>query len=119
MAHESLFSAGLMTPPIPADRLFGAGLLTPPILPHVSVCCRETFGRARWNGRETIPQRAPLTHHEILTRCPSPVTRPTPNTLWRWLSRACELGVLARHGSGSTTEAFRYGVTAGEEERAA
>jgi hypothetical protein len=29
---------------------------------------------------------APLTRHEILTRWPGPATRPTANTLWRWLS---------------------------------
>jgi hypothetical protein len=59
-------------------------------------------------------EQAPLTRHEILARWPSPATRPTPNTLWRWLCRACELGVLARHGSGSKTDAFRDGVAASE-----
>jgi hypothetical protein len=61
---------------------------------------------------------APLTRHEILSRWPSPVTRPTPNTLRRWLNRACELGVLARHGSGSKTDAFRYRLTRGEDDLA-
>jgi hypothetical protein len=59
---------------------------------------------------------APLTRHEILAGWPSPATRPTPNTLWRWLCRACELGVLARHGEGSKTDAFRYGVAASGEQ---
>jgi hypothetical protein len=56
----------------------------------------------------------PLTRHEIVIRWPSPVTRPTPNTLWRWLCRACDLGVLVHHGSGSKTDAFRDGVAASE-----
>ncbi len=60
----------------------------------------------------------PHPRHEIPTRWPSPATRPTPNTLWRWLSRACGLGVLVRHGSGSKTEALRYGVMANEEQPA-
>jgi hypothetical protein len=59
---------------------------------------------------------APLTRHEILARWPSPATRPTANTLWRWLSRACELGVLVRQGEGSKTDAFRYGVAASGEQ---
>src|SRR6266496_5567190 len=55
----------------------------------------------------------PHPRHEILTRWPSPATPPTSNTLWRWLSRACELGGLARYGSGSKVDAFQHGVVWG------
>jgi hypothetical protein len=38
------------------------------------------------------------------------VAAPTANTLWRWLNRGMEMGLLVRSGAGSKKEAFRYGV---------
>src|SRR5262245_6181257 len=52
----------------------------------------------------------PLTRDEILAHWPAAVAAPTANTLWRWLNRGVEMGVLARSGAGSKKEAFRYGV---------
>jgi hypothetical protein len=57
----------------------------------------------------------PLTRHEILERWTSPATRPTLNTLWRWIKRARELSVVACQGSGSKTDPFRYGLAASAE----
>ena len=53
---------------------------------------------------------APLSRQQILECWPNPVTKPTANTLWRWLARGCQLGVLARHGDGSKADAFRYAL---------
>lgn len=51
---------------------------------------------------------SPLTRHEIRELWPDAATRPTANTLWRWLTRARAAGVLRRHGEGSKADAFRY-----------
>lgn len=51
---------------------------------------------------------AALTRQEILDRWPTPATLPTVNTLWRWLARACDIGMLLRTGAGSKADAFRY-----------
>jgi hypothetical protein len=56
----------------------------------------------------------PLTRQEILDRWPAPATRPTANTLWRWLKRGCELGALVRHGDGIRGDAHHYGLAADE-----
>jgi hypothetical protein len=53
---------------------------------------------------------SPLTRQQILDGWPHPATRPAPNTLWRWLARACDLGLLARSGEGNKAEAYRYAV---------
>jgi hypothetical protein len=50
----------------------------------------------------------PLTHREILARWPGPA--PREDSLWRTLARGCEVGVFTRSGSGTKTDAFRYGV---------
>jgi hypothetical protein len=55
---------------------------------------------------------APLTRQEILSRWPTPATCPTANTLWRWLTRACELGILACFGAGTKLDPFRYRLAA-------
>lgn len=51
----------------------------------------------------------PLTRQEILDRWPYAATRPTANTLWRWLKRGRALGALVRHGDGIRGDAHRYG----------
>jgi hypothetical protein len=51
---------------------------------------------------------APLSRQEILARWPTTSIRPTANTLWRWLTRACDLGILVCHGTGSKLDPFRY-----------
>jgi hypothetical protein len=52
----------------------------------------------------------PLTRQGILDRWPHAATRPAPNTLWRWLMRACELGVLVRDGDGMKGAAYRFAL---------
>jgi len=50
----------------------------------------------------------PLTRQGILERWPHAATCPSPSTLWRWLMRACELGVLVRDGDGMKGAAYRF-----------
>jgi hypothetical protein len=58
----------------------------------------------------------PMTRDEI--RQSWPEYQPPPrNTLWRWLTRACDLGLLVRTGAGSRAEVFRFELAnAGGEE---
>jgi hypothetical protein len=51
-----------------------------------------------------------LTRQEILTRWPEGEAPPRPDSLWRALTRGCELGLLVRSGEGNKAEAYRYGV---------
>jgi AAA domain-containing protein len=53
---------------------------------------------------------APLTRQEILARWPEGEPPPRADSLWRSLTRGCELGVLVRTGAGNKAEAFRYGL---------
>ncbi len=53
---------------------------------------------------------APLTRQEILARWPEGEPPPRADSLWRSLTRGCELGVLVRTGAGTKAEAFRYGL---------
>jgi hypothetical protein len=50
----------------------------------------------------------PLTRQELLARWPAPV--PRPDTLWRTLSRGCQLGMFIRSSTGTKTDAFRYAL---------
>jgi hypothetical protein len=53
---------------------------------------------------------APLTRQEILERWPAGERLPRADSLWRNLTRGCELGLFVRTGAGTRTEAFRYGL---------
>lgn len=53
---------------------------------------------------------APLTRQETLDRWPEGEPPPRADSLWRALTRGCELGVLVRTGAGNKAEAFRYGL---------
>ena len=50
----------------------------------------------------------PLTRRELLARWPGDA--PREDTLWRTLARGCEQGLFVRSGTGTKTDAFRYGV---------
>jgi hypothetical protein len=50
----------------------------------------------------------PLTQRELLARWPGDA--PREDTLWRTLARGCELGLFVRSGTGTKTDAFRYGA---------
>ena len=65
-------------------------------------------------GRANVRQSpAPLTRQEILARWPETEPPPRPDSLWRTLTRGCELGILVRSGAGTKAEAFRYGLAEG------
>jgi hypothetical protein len=49
-----------------------------------------------------------LTRPEIAKSWPPDLVRPTRMTLWRWLDRAVNQGLLLRDGSGWKTKPFRY-----------
>src|SRR5204863_400210 len=54
------------------DPALGAGLLTPPEGPTEGLrraTGRETFGHARWPGRETRPQRWRVAAQHAIERC--------------------------------------------------
>jgi hypothetical protein len=50
----------------------------------------------------------PLTRNELLARWPSPA--PRPDSLWRTLARGIQRGLFTVQGSGTKTDAFRYGL---------
>jgi hypothetical protein len=50
----------------------------------------------------------PLTRRELLERWPG--TAPRPDTLWRTLARGVELCLFIVSGTGTKTDAFRYGI---------
>jgi AAA domain len=52
----------------------------------------------------------PLTRQEIHDAWPAELPKPSDPTLWRWLTRAVSLDMLARYGAGTKAEAFRYGI---------
>ena len=59
---------------------------------------------------ELAARPEPLTRQEILENWPGPQPPPRADSLNRCLLRACDLGILTRSGTGTKTEAFRYGV---------
>ena len=61
--------------------------------------------------RHLLRQSAtPLTRQEILARWPASEPPPRADSLWRSLTRGCELGLLVRTGAGNKAEAYRYGL---------
>ena len=50
----------------------------------------------------------PLTRSELLARWPGPA--PRPDSLWRTLARGIQRGLFTVQGSGTKTDAFRYGL---------
>lgn len=65
--------------------------------------------------RQLLSQSSePLTRQEILARWPEGERPPRADSLWRCLTRGCELGIFVRTGEGNKAEAFRYGVVQGQ-----
>jgi AAA domain len=62
---------------------------------------------------EDAPQK--LTREDIQAEWPTDYAKPNIVTLWRWLSRAVELGQIAREGTGRRTDPFRYWLPARED----
>jgi hypothetical protein len=76
----------------------------------------EPPGAANAVSLETVRQvlsqsPTPLTRQEILARWPEGEL-PRADTLWRCLTRGCDLGILIRTGEGNKAEAFRYSLAA-------
>ena len=71
---------------------------------------RATRGSNRDDSAGTLD----LARQEILARWPAGEPPPCPDSLWRCLTRGCELGILVRTGAGNKAEAFRYGLARGE-----
>lgn len=67
---------------------------------------------ANWDAIEAALTAAgkPLTRQELLEQWPANRGVPHAGTLWRWLRRALELGLVAMTGSGTKLEAFRFGL---------
>jgi len=51
---------------------------------------------------------APATRQELLGRWPEALNLPHPATLWRWLKRAREIGVVVVTGKGTKLDPCRY-----------
>lgn len=67
-----------------------------------------------------LTAKQPLTRSEILARWPASQAVPHEATLWRWLARAQEIGLIVCEGDGIKHGAFRYRLrTAPEAEDAA
>jgi hypothetical protein len=66
----------------------------PPLLPTLQTLLTESA--------------TPLTRRELLARWPGEA--PRQDTLWRALARGVELGLFVVSGTGTKTDAFRYGV---------
>jgi hypothetical protein len=73
---------------------------------------------AGWPTLKLDLQHAPqkLTREDILAEWPIEQRRPKALTLWRWLSRAVELGQLACEGAGHRSDPLRYWLPEREEE---
>jgi hypothetical protein len=80
-------------------------VLLPEVSPEAAVApALETL-------RQLLSESAgPLTRQEILARWPESEPPPRADSLWRTLTRACELGIFIRTGEGTKAEAFRYGL---------
>ena len=51
-----------------------------------------------------------LTRQDLLKHWPATRSAPHPGTLWRWLQRALELGLVEMSGAGTKNEAFRFAL---------
>jgi hypothetical protein len=70
----------------------------------------------QWRLIQDILQPAPykLTRSAILDQWPT-ADRPDPATIYRWLSRAVQAGLLCQDGDGTRTSPFRYWLEENEE----
>ena len=65
--------------------------------------------------RQLLSQSStPLTRQEILACWPEGERPPHVDSLWRCLTRGCEVGLFVRTGEGNKAEAFRYGLAQGQ-----
>lgn len=66
--------------------------------------------QSSWDTLRLALDDAPrkLTRAEILADWPPDFDKPKRTTLWRWLDRAVDRGLLARDGTGRKSDPFRY-----------
>jgi hypothetical protein len=66
--------------------------------------------QANWHALNMVLEDADkkLTRLDILNDWPPDVDKPHPGTLFRWLTRAFDRGLLARDGKGCKKDPFRY-----------
>ena len=61
--------------------------------------------------RQLLSQNpVPLTRQDILTCWTGSDPKPRADSLWRTLTRGCDLGILIRTGAGNKADAFRYAL---------
>ncbi len=63
-----------------------------------------------WQTVQQVLEEAPhpLTRRQILDRWPADLRRPEETTLWKWLERAREKGLVCCAGTGRKNDPFRY-----------
>ncbi len=66
--------------------------------------------RGTWDVILMVLEEAhhPLTRRELLDEWPEDFPKPAEQTLWKWLSRAVELGMAKTEGTGRKNDPFRY-----------
>jgi hypothetical protein len=66
--------------------------------------------QTHWQPLRLVLEGAPqkLTRDDILSKWPPDLDKPKPPSLWRWLRRAVERGLIACEGSGRRSDPFRY-----------
>jgi hypothetical protein len=72
--------------------------------------------RGNWDVVLMVLEEAhhPLTRREMLAAWPADFPKPAEATLWKWLSRAAELGLARMQGSGRRSDPFRYWLPSAE-----
>jgi len=75
---------------------------------------------ANWDAIEAALASAgkPLTRQELVEHWPATRSVPHDVTLWRWLRRALQLGLVEMTGARTKAEAFRFGLRRREGQRA-
>ena len=76
----------------------------------------EQFG-AHWQVLRAVLEDAhgKLSRHGVLAEWPDDFDKPDKSTLWVWLERAVECGLVLRDGSGRKNTPFRYWLPGQEE----
>jgi hypothetical protein len=77
---------------------------------HLARETAEEQFEANWETIRLILADAPqkLTRQDIIQEWPPEVDQPAATTIWRWLDRAVEQGLVLCEGKGSRSDPFRY-----------
>jgi hypothetical protein len=73
--------------------------------------------RGSWEVLRMVLESAKfkLTRREILADWPPDFVKPVESTLWKWLQRAGDLGLIHSQGTGRKNDPFRYWLPGQEE----